>query len=109
MVSKILAIAVSCVCIWSLVLAFADETQKSKKGEAEFNEHCVVCHPGGGNVINPQKTLHRKDLEANNIRTPDDILKIIRNPGPGMTKFDESVISDKDAKEIAGYILDSFK
>ena len=92
-----------------VIIASADEEHKGKAGEAEFNEHCVVCHPGGGNVFNPQKTLHKKDLEANSIRTPGDIIKIMRNPGPGMTKFDEDTVSDRDAKEIAGYILDTFK
>ncbi|MBP2679434.1 MAG: cytochrome c, class, partial [Deltaproteobacteria bacterium] len=33
----------------------------------------------------------------------------MRNPGPGMTRFDTKTISDKDAKEIAQYILKAFK
>jgi cytochrome c6 len=33
----------------------------------------------------------------------------MRNPGPGMTTFDEKTIPDKQAKEIAEYILKSFK
>jgi cytochrome c6 len=78
-------------------------------GKAEFNEHCAVCHPNGGNVFNPQKSLHKKDLEANNVKTPEDIVKIMRNPGPGMTKFDENTIPDRVAKGIAEYIMKTFK
>jgi cytochrome c6 len=78
-------------------------------GKAEFNEHCLVCHPNGGNVLNPSKTLHTKDMEANNVKTPEDIVKIMRNPGPGMTKFNEDTIPDKVAKEIAEYIIKAFK
>jgi cytochrome c6 len=33
----------------------------------------------------------------------------MRNPGPGMTKFEASTIPDKDAMEIARYILKTFK
>jgi cytochrome c6 len=33
----------------------------------------------------------------------------MRNPGPGMNRFDAKTISDKDAKEIAEYILKTFK
>ena len=80
-----------------------------KSGEALFKERCSPCHPEGGNIINPRKTLNKKDREANNIKKADDIVKIMRNPGPGMTKFDDKTIPDKDAKEIAEYILKTFK
>jgi cytochrome c6 len=79
-----------------------------KKGDALFKEHCALCHPDGGNIVNPKKTLHRKDLDASNIKSKDDIVKIMRKPGPGMTTFDPKIISDKDAKEIAEYILKTF-
>ena len=86
----------------------AKESSK-KSGEALFKQHCVICHPDGGNIINPQKTLHKKNLESNKIRNAGDIVKTMRNPGPGMTKFDEKMIPDKEAKEIAEYILKTFK
>lgn len=78
-------------------------------GESMFKQNCAVCHPDGGNIVNPKKTLHKQDREANNVKTEADIVKIMRNPGPGMIKFDEKTIPDKQAKEIAGYILQSFK
>jgi cytochrome c6 len=78
-------------------------------GETLFKQHCAACHPGGGNIINPQKTLQKKVREANNIKTVDDIIKLMRNPGPGMTTFDTKTIPDKDAKQIANYILNAFK
>ncbi len=88
---------------------FAKETPNGKSGEALFKEHCSMCHPDGGNIINPKKTLHKKDRDANNIKKAEDIVKKMRNPGPGMTKFDKKTVTDKDAKEIAGYILKTFK
>jgi len=75
----------------------------------EFEEHCAVCHAGGGNTINAAKTLQKKTLEANGIKTSKDIIAKMRNPGPGMTKFDEKTISNKEAKAIADYILKTFK
>ncbi len=80
-----------------------------KSGGSLFKEHCSLCHPDGGNIVNPKKTLHKKDLDANNIKSQDDIVKIMRKPGPGMTTFDVKVISDNDAKEIAEYIMKTFK
>lgn len=76
--------------------------------EALYKQHCAACHPDGGNTINPKKTLHAKDMAAYNIKTSDDIVKLMRNPGPGMTKFDQSVLSDDDAKKVADYILATY-
>ena len=78
-------------------------------GEALFKQHCAVCHVDGGNIINPKKTLHKADRDANAIKSADAIIKIMRNPGPGMTKFDEKTIPGSEAKLIADYILKTFK
>ena len=82
---------------------------QGKKDQALFLQHCAVCHPDGGNIVNPKKTLHTKDREANGVKTASDIVHLMRNPGPGMTKFDTKTIPDKDAKEIAEYVLKTFK
>jgi cytochrome c6 len=88
---------------------FAAEGKKGKTGEELFKQHCSMCHPEGGNIINAKKTLHGKDLMANNIRNAEDIVKVMRNPGPGMNKFDAKTLPDKEAKEIAEYVLKAFK
>lgn len=59
--------------------------------------------------MNPQKTLHKKDLDTNNVKNAEDIIKLMRKPGPGMTPFDTKTVSDKDAREIANYILTTFQ
>jgi len=82
---------------------------QGNQGETLFKKHCSLCHPDGGNVVNPQKTLHKKDREANGVKKASDIVSKMRNPGPGMTKFYEKTIPDKDAKEIADYVLKTFK
>jgi len=84
-------------------------TGEAKTGEAMFKQNCAVCHPDGGNTIKPERTLHSKDLAARNITKPEDIVKIMRNPQPGMNKFDPATIPDKDATAIAQYVLDTFK
>lgn len=87
-------------------LATAD---MAKTGEALFKQHCASCHPDGGNIIKPEYTLQAKSLAAHKISTPGDIVKIMRNPESGMTKFDEATIPEKDATEIALYIQNTFK
>jgi cytochrome c6 len=67
------------------------------------------CHPDGGNKIKPDKSLFRKSLEAHGLKTTDDIVNVMRNPGKGMKKFTEEKLSDEDAKKVADYILETFK
>jgi cytochrome c6 len=79
-----------------------------RTGEALFKENCAACHPDGGNIINPRKTLKNKDMVANKVTTEDAIIKLMRSPGPGMLKFDQKTLPDKDARSIAKFILSTF-
>jgi len=90
-----------------ITAAFAGEDPK-KSGEELFKLNCAVCHPNGENVINKDKNLHKEDLGEHGIKTPEDIVKLMRNPGPGMLRFHEKARSDNAAKEIAKYILKPF-
>ncbi|MDD2581600.1 MAG: c-type cytochrome [Desulfuromonadaceae bacterium] len=78
-------------------------------GKKEFEKYCAVCHPNGGNTINAQKPLTKKSLTADGVKSAKDIIVKMRNPGPGMTRFDEKSISDKEANAIAKYIMNAFK
>jgi cytochrome c6 len=83
--------------------------KKESTGAKLFQQSCAACHPDGGNIIKPALTLHKKDRDAHGVKTTQNIIGKMRNPGPGMTRFDAKTISDKDAKEIAEYILKTFK
>jgi len=87
----------------------AKEASKESRGEKLFVKHCSKCHPDGSNVVTAAKSLKPQDREANRVKTEEDIIRLMRNPGPGMVKFGEKVISEKDAKAIAEYILKTFK
>lgn len=105
---KLFAVFVS-VAVVGVLVAACYAKDKGPSGEALFKEHCAVCHPDGGNIINAKFALHEKDLKAQGITKPEDIVNKMRNPGPGMTKFDQKTISDKDASKIAEYVLKTFK
>jgi len=112
----IFSLAVAAISLCALIAdssIAAEKVDKDKSnkisGGAQFKEHCSVCHPGGANIVNPAKTLHKKDLDANLITKPADIISKMRNPGPGMTQFDKETIPDNEAQEIAAYILKTFK
>jgi cytochrome c6 len=88
--------------------AYADGKGKID-AKKEFEEHCAACHANGGNIVNPAKTLKKADLAKSGIKRWQDIVAKMRNPGPGMTKFEKKDISDKEAKAIAEYVLKTFK
>ena len=100
-------VAVALSLIGSMV--YAENPNVMNKGESKFKELCSMCHPDGGNIVNPKKTLHAKDRTANGIKNEADIVKIMRKPGPGMTTFDTKTVSEKDAGEMAKYIIKTFK
>ncbi|MCM2358242.1 MAG: c-type cytochrome [Geobacteraceae bacterium] len=83
--------------------------ESGKSGEELFLTHCSGCHPDGGNVKYPRKSLDRMTLAANGITTPAGIVAKMRRPGPGMKTFDRQTISDADARKVAEYILATFR
>ncbi len=103
------SLVLAVVCCITVAGVSAKEASKESKGEKLFMKHCSKCHPDGGNVVTATKTLNPGDREANKIKTEEDIVRSMRNPGPGMVKFGKNVISEKDAKAIAKYILETFK
>src|SRR6185369_3216002 len=97
------------ILVGTVILATAASTAIAASGEALFKQHCAVCHPEGGNIVNQARTLHKKVLNENGIKDWKGVVKNMRKPGPGMTAFDAKTISDKDAKAIAEYVLKTFK
>jgi len=93
-----------------LASVVAAATGKGKiDGKAEFDLHCSGCHPNGGNVINPAKTLLKMNREANGVKSVKDIVRKMRKPGAGMKQYDRKELSDAKAKAIAEYIIKTFK
>ncbi len=84
-------------------------SEEGEGGAQLFARYCATCHPGGGNILNPSKTLQRLTLAANGITTPEGIVARMRNPGRGMKRFDPEEISDAKGRRIAAYILETFR
>lgn len=99
----------STIVVSATLIAAGAASALAASGQELFTKHCAVCHPNGGNIIKPQYTLQKKSLEQHGIKNWQGVVKAMRTPGPGMTKFDKNTVSDKDAKAIAEYILKTFK
>jgi cytochrome c6 len=83
--------------------------ESGRDGEALFKQYCAPCHPNGGNVNDPDRTLYGSALKSNHITTPEDIVRIMRRPLSRMIRFDAATISDRDARVIAEFVLKNFK
>jgi len=106
---KCLTTTICLLAVTGLVsTGFAAEA-KGSTGEELFKKHCAACHPNGSNTVNPKKPLSRMEREANGVKTAKDVIRKMRNPGQGMTKFDKKTVPEKDAKAIADYVLETFK
>jgi cytochrome c6 len=108
MMSKIAGLILAIVVSFAFSQVASAENTADNIGEEKFKALCAMCHIDGGNLVNPKKTLHKADRESNNIKTADDIIKLMRNPGPGMTKFPATYFPDKEARKIADYVLKTF-
>jgi cytochrome c6 len=97
------------ICSFVCALVGVSCAATSQVGKKGFEKNCAICHPEGSNIINPAKTLKKSSMVGNGITSGKDIVRIMRHPGPGMTSFGTNVIPDSEAKEIANYILKTFK
>jgi cytochrome c6 len=71
-------------------------------GETIFKAKCAACHPDGGNIMKPNETIK-------GIKSSKKIISQVRKGGGGMPAFDAKTISDADAKQLADYIMKTFK
>jgi cytochrome c6 len=78
-------------------------------GEALFKQYCSSCHPNGGNVSDPERTLYGSVLKKKRITTPDDVVRVMRKPLSRMIRFDAATLPDRDARAIAEYVLKTFR
>jgi len=88
--------------VLSTALLISAASAATAGGEAVFKAKCASCHPDGGNIINPKETLK-------GLKDPKKIVSKIRKGGAGMPVFDAKAVSDAEAKQLADYIIKTFK
>jgi cytochrome c6 len=88
--------------VLSMAMFVSAASAATAGGETIFKAKCASCHPDGGNIIKPSETLK-------GMKDPKKIVSKIRKGGGGMPVFDAKAISDADAKQLADYIIKTFK
>jgi cytochrome c6 len=77
---------------------------ETNTGEKAFNSICVHCHAKGGNMLAPDKTLHKADLEKNGMNNSAAIVQQITKGKNNMPAFASS-FNAQEIEAIAAYVL----
>jgi cytochrome c6 len=78
--------------------------QDLTEGQKVFDGFCSGCHSGGGNKVNPKKTLQMSALEKYGMNSVEAIKKKVTK-GNGMPSF-ESRLNAEQIENVAAYVLD---
>ncbi len=73
-------------------------------GEKIFTSTCVGCHNKGLNVISPEKTLKKSDLEKNGKYSEKAIIDQVTNGKSPMPAFGK-ILSASDIENVAAFVL----
>ncbi|MEM6254411.1 MAG: c-type cytochrome [Cyanobacteria bacterium P01_D01_bin.156] len=73
-------------------------------GAQVFSANCAACHIGGGNAVNPAKTLKKDDLVQYGKDTPEAIITQVTNGNGGMPPFGGR-LTPEQIENVAAYVL----
>lgn len=86
------------------LLTFTFAAPALADGAQVFSANCAACHIGGGNAVNPAKTLKKADLEQYDMKSADKIITQVTNGKNAMPSFQGRLSADEIA-EVAEYVL----
>ena len=73
-------------------------------GAQVFSANCAACHIGGGNAVNPAKTLKKDDLVAYGKDTAEAVVYQVTNGNGGMPAFGGR-LTPEQIEDVAAYVL----
>lgn len=74
-------------------------------GAKVFSANCAACHVGGGNMVNPAKTLKKTDLDQYEMASLEAIMSQVKNGKAAMPSF-SGRLTDEQIENVASYVLD---
>jgi len=100
----VLAVVVFCLAFTLGMVRPAFAAGDTDLGSKIFAANCAVCHIGGGNNLNPQKTLQKEALVANKIDSVEAIINQVTK-GKGVMPAFSGRLSAADIENVATYVL----
>lgn len=102
---SILATVVAFVASAVFLMAPPAMAADAGAGAQVFSANCAACHIGGGNAVNPAKTLKQDDLVANGKGTSEAIVTQVTNGNGGMPAFGGR-LTPEQIENVAAYVLE---
>lgn len=97
-----LILSLSLVTVWFGQPALASDIANGAK---VFGANCAACHIGGGNAVNPAKTLKKADLDKYEMASIEAIATQITKGKNAMPTF-TGRLSEAEIADVATYVLD---
>ncbi len=100
-------LAAALAVVTSLFFAVASPAMAADaaQGAQVFAANCAACHIGGGNAVNPAKTLKKSDLDQYGKNTAEAIITQVTNGNGAMPAFGGR-LTDEQIANVAAYVLD---
>jgi cytochrome c6 len=101
---KLLSIVLVAIAVLTIAFVPPAQAGDAAAGAGIFSANCAACHAGGGNIINPAKTLRLADLEKNGKNSEEAIIKQVTNGAGAMPSFKR--LGDEAIANVAAYVLE---
>ncbi|MBE9228273.1 c-type cytochrome [Phormidium sp. LEGE 05292] len=75
-------------------------------GAKIFSANCAACHAGGKNLVNPQKTLAKADLEKYGMNSLEAITTQVTKGKGAMPAF-QGKLNAEQIEDVASYVLET--
>ena len=86
-----------------VLLSFTFAAPALADGAQVFSANCAACHIGGGNAVNPAKTLKKADLEQKEMKSADKNITQETNGKIAMHSFQGRLTADANPLFIDAY------
>lgn len=103
---KILAIILFLSIVFNFTFVSPVLAGDAVNGGKLFGVNCAACHMGGKNVVMPNKTLAKADLEKYGMNSLEAIVTQVTNGKGAMPSF-RGKLNEQQIEDVATYVLES--
>ncbi|MDJ0616967.1 MAG: c-type cytochrome [Calothrix sp. MO_192.B10] len=102
---KIISVLLLGITIFTFAFSSPAFAADAAAGKAIFSANCAACHAGGKNLVNPDKTLKKEDLEKYDMYSAEAIITQVTNGKGAMPAFKGRLKPDQ-IENVAAYVLE---
>jgi cytochrome c6 len=104
-VKKLLSIIFLALAMTTLMFSRPALAADTADGAKIFGANCAACHMGGGNLVNPAKTLKKDVLEQNEMASLAAIVTQVTNGKAAMPSF-KGKLTPEQIENVAAYVVE---